>query len=105
MWGCVISSCLEQAPPAEGFFQALLTSPSSVSCSILVIPFRCAGFCGLVCMGVDVALNLVSLPSWQDCSQLSVTHSSRVAVSEFKLVEFAVQFPLNCLAEMKFPMN
>lgn len=56
-------------------------------------------------MRVDIALNLVSLPSWQDCSQLSVTHSSRVAVSEFKLMESAVQFPLICLAEMKFPMN
>lgn len=56
-------------------------------------------------MRVDIALNLVSLSSWQDCSQLSVTHSSRVAVSEFKLMKFAVQFPLICLAEMEFPMN
>lgn len=56
-------------------------------------------------MRVYIALNLVSLPSWQDCSQLSVTHSSRAAVSEFKLMESAVQFPLICLAEMKFPMN
>lgn len=55
--------------------------------------------------GGDIALNLVSLPSWQDCSQMSVTHSSRVAVSEFKFMEFAVQFPLNCMAEMEFPMN
>lgn len=56
-------------------------------------------------MRMDIALNLVSLPSWQNCSQLSVTHSSRVAVSEFKLMESAVQSPLFCLAEMKFPMN
>ena len=70
-----------------------------------MLPFRCAGFCGLECTGVDVAVNLASLPSWQDGSQLSVTHSSRAAVSEFKLMEFAVQFPSNCLVEMKFPVN
>lgn len=105
MGGCIISNCLKQALPAEGFFSSRLTSLSPVSSSILVIPFRCSGFCGLEYMGLDTALNLVFLPSWQDCSQLSVTHSSRVAVSEFKLMEFAVQFPSNCLAETKFPMN